>query len=38
MFKKLNKSEDIFKTYKNALKSKNKINLIVEIADFYNEK
>lgn len=35
---KLNKSEDIFKTYKSALISKNKINLIVEVADFYNEK
>ena len=36
--RKLTKSEDIFRTYKDALNSKNKINLIIEVADFYNEK
>ena len=36
--KKLNKTEDIFQAYKNSLKSKKKINLLVEVADFYNEK
>ena len=35
---KLNKTEDIFEAYKNSLKSKKKINLLVEVADFYNEK
>jgi pyruvate/2-oxoglutarate/acetoin dehydrogenase E1 component len=34
----LKNSEDIFKTYTKVLKNKKKISLIVEIADFYNEK
>lgn len=35
---KLNNSSDIFKSYSSVLKGKSKINLIVEVADYYNEK
>ena len=35
---KLNKPSEIFKSYNKAISGKNKINLIVEIADYYNEK
>ena len=34
----LKNTKDIFKTYKRVLKNKKKISLIVEVADFYNEK
>lgn len=34
----LKNTKDIFKTYKKVLKNKKKISLIVEVADFYNEK
>lgn len=34
----LKNSKDIFKTYAKVLKNKKKISLIVEIADYYNEK
>lgn len=35
---KLNKPSEIFHSYKEALLGKNKISLIVEVADYYNEK
>ena len=34
----LKNTKDILKTYKKVLKNKKKISLIVEVADFYNEK
>ena len=34
----LNTTKDIFKTYKKILNNKKRISLIVEVADFYNEK
>ena len=34
----LKNTRDIFKSYKKVLKNKKKISVIVEIADFYNEK
>ena len=34
----LKNNKDILKTYKKVLKNKKKISLIVEVADFYNEK
>jgi pyruvate/2-oxoglutarate/acetoin dehydrogenase E1 component len=34
----LKNTKDIFKTYTKVLKNKKKISLIVEIADYYNEK
>lgn len=35
---KLNRPSEIFSSYKKALLGENKINLIVEMADYYNEK
>jgi pyruvate/2-oxoglutarate/acetoin dehydrogenase E1 component len=35
---KITKANEVFKTYKKVLKNKKKISLVVEIADFYNEK
>jgi len=35
---KITKTNEVFKTYKKVLKNKKKISLVVEIADFYNEK
>ena len=34
----LKNTKDIFKTYKKVLKNKKRISLIVEVADYYNEK
>jgi hypothetical protein len=31
-------SKDIFPSYKKAVNGKNKISLLVEVGDFYNEK
>ena len=35
---KLDKPSNIFKSYKKAVEGKNNINLLVEVADYYNEK
>ena len=35
---KITKANEVFKTYKKVLKNKKRISLVVEIADFYNEK
>jgi pyruvate/2-oxoglutarate/acetoin dehydrogenase E1 component len=35
---KITKPSEVFKTYKKALLNKKRISLVVEIADFYNEK
>jgi pyruvate/2-oxoglutarate/acetoin dehydrogenase E1 component len=35
---KITKPNEVFKTYKKALKNKKKISLVIEIANFYNEK
>jgi pyruvate/2-oxoglutarate/acetoin dehydrogenase E1 component len=37
-FYKITKSNDVFKTYKKVLSKKNKISIVVEIADYYNER
>tara|TARA_S200000501_G_scaffold378288_1_gene440195 strand:- start:42 stop:608 length:567 start_codon:yes stop_codon:yes gene_type:complete len=34
----LKDSKDIFKSYKKVMQNKNRISLLVEVADFYNEK
>ena len=34
----LKNPEDIFKSYKKVLKNKKRISLLVEVADYYNEK
>lgn len=35
---KITKANEVFKTYKKVLNNKKRISLVVEIADFYNEK